>query len=443
MNSLKKLASFWTVCLLACGLATSVYAHDAKVVKLTGDVQVQLPGESEAKPLTADMAIPQGSTIITGPGAEVYVEALPGVVATIKANTTVSVEKLAIEQQGGVVTSQEALLDLKKGSIISTLDPTKKAINHYGVKTPKGVAAARGTVYGTTVTFDAGGEANTSVATLSGTVRLNLSSDPNNPVYVDIPFGQAATAEGAQAATVGTIAEKIAASGQSGLTVEQLLQEAVEAVAANVAANTSAAGGSDTATAVLAAVVSAASSAQPQKADQFVNTAVAAAVSAGSTTGGSTTTSNAAVAAIVGAGVRAAPAAAATISQGAAATVVQTKTTQAAAAARAAGGGDTAATEAAAAAASEAAATLSTIAQTAVNTAAASGSAVNATQITNAVNTGSQQGAAAANAAANVTVTVTPPSVSQPTANTQSSPTINTPQTTVDLPPVSPTSPVR
>jgi hypothetical protein len=441
MNSLKKLASFWAVCLIACGLAASVYAHDAKVVKLTGDVQVQLPGESEAKPLTADMAIPQGSTIVTGPGAEVYVEALPGDVATIKANTTVSIEKLAHEQQGGVVTSQEALLDLKKGNIISTLDPTKKAINHYGVKTPKGVAAARGTVYGTSVTF-AGGESTTTVATMTGVVTLNLGNDSNgDPVLVQVPFGQAATT--AQAgATTASLEAAIAASGQNGLTVAELLQQAVEAVAGNVAANTSAAGGSDTATAVLAAVVSAASSAQPQKADQFVNTAVAAAVSSGSSTSGSTATSNAAVAAIVSAGVQAAPSSAATISQGAAATVVQTKTTQAAAAASASGGDAAAVQQAVAAAVQEAGEALSTITQTAVNTAAAAGSSVSATAITTAVNTGSQTGAAAAAATTNVSVPP-PANVSQPTTSTQQSPVLNTPQTTVDLPPVSPTAPVQ
>ena len=36
---------------------------------------------------------------------------------------------------------------LKQGKVLSTLDPARKAINRYGVRTPKGVAAARGTVY--------------------------------------------------------------------------------------------------------------------------------------------------------------------------------------------------------------------------------------------------------------------------------------------------------
>jgi hypothetical protein len=438
MNSLKKLTSFWAVCLLACGLATSVRAHDAKVVKLTGAVQIQLPGESQAKPLTADMAIPQGSVITTGDTGEVYVETVPGVVATIKANSTVSVEKLDLQQQGGVVTSQEALLDLKKGNVISTLDPTKKSINHYGVRTPKGVAAARGTVYGTSVTFTASGESTTTVATMTGVVTLNLGNDSNgNPVLVDVPFGQAATA-GQAGATTATLEAAIAASGQTGLTVAQLLQEAVEAVAGNVAANTSAANGPDTSTAVLAAVVSAASSAQPEKAAQFVSTAVAAAVSSGSSTGGSTTTSNAAVAAIVSAGVRAAPAAAATISQGAAATVVQTKSTEAAAAARASGGSDAAVAQAVAAATQTVSDTLTTIAQTAVSTAAAVGSNVSAATITASVNIGSQQGAASASITTNVNVTP-PPSVSQPTPDAQqAAPVLTTPNTTVDLPPVSP-----
>src|SRR5690606_18113253 len=130
------------------------------------------------------------------------------------------------------------LLDLKKGNIISTIDPSKKSINNYGVRTPKGVAAARGTVYGTSVTFTADGESNTTVATLNGFVTLNLG----NGVSVDVPFGQVTSGGAADADTLSqTLEAAIAVSGQSGLTVAGLLQEAVNAVAGNVAANTSAA----------------------------------------------------------------------------------------------------------------------------------------------------------------------------------------------------------
>ncbi len=426
---------FFALCAFATGVLASAQAHEATVLKVQGAAEIKLPGQTSSQPVTVGMLVPEGSIITTATGGQVSLETLPGAVATIEAETTVLVEKLSITKQGDTVTSQEAMLDLKKGNIISTLDASKKAVNRYGVRTPKGVAAARGTVYGTSVSFTASGTSNTTVATLDGIVTLNLG----NGVTVDVPFGQAASGGSEQASmTTATLEAAIAASGQSGLTVAALLQEAVAAVAANVAANTSAVGGSDTATAVLAAVVSAASSAQPELASQFTATAVAAAVTTGSATGGSDAATNAAVAAIVESAVRAAPASAATISQSAASTVVETKVTQAAAAATAAGGDATAVAQAVAEANASAAETLTTVTQSAVSAAAAVGSTVSAAAITASVNTGAQQGATTAETVVDVPV-APPPAVAQPSPEAEAPPTTITPPVTpVDLPPVSP-----
>ncbi len=426
MKSFKKLQFFTFLCLFAGGLAVPLSAHEAKAVKVTGSVQVQLPGSTSAQPLTGGMAIPEGALVTTAADGQVYLEALPGVVATIEPNSTVLVEKLEITKAGNQVTSQEALLDLKKGNVISTLDPTKKAINRYGVRTPKGVAAARGTVYGVSVNVSG-----TTVATLSGLVTINLG----NGVTVDIPVGMAVAGD---SDTASTIAAAIADSGQTGLSVEQLLQEAVQAVADNVAANTSAAGGSDTATAVLAAVVNAAASAAPARAAEFAQTAVAAASSSTSATGGNT----AAVAAITEAAVRANPGAATNISQAAANAVVQTKVAEAVAAATASGQDATAAATAGANAASQA---LQAIAQAALAGSNASADSAVAQSIINSVNSGSQQGMAQAvqqqqvvvNTPAPTIVQVTPPPAS-PTPGEAPSTPIVTPPTDPVLPPVSP-----
>ncbi len=437
MKPLPTVRFFFALFAFAAGVLASAHAHQATVLKVQGSAEVQLPGQTTSQPVTVGMVVPEGSTITTAAGGEVYLEAIPGAVATITPETTVLVEKLSVTKQGETVTAQEALLDLKKGNIISTLDAAKKAVNRYGVRTPKGVAAARGTVYGTSVVFTASGTSNTTVATLDGVVTLNLG----NGVTVDVPFGQAASGGSDQAgATTATLEAAIAASGQTGLTVAALLQEAVAAVAGNVAANTSAAGGADTATAVLAAVVSAASSAQPQLAAEFVETAVAAAVTTGSATGGSTAAVNTAVASIVESAVRAAPAAAAAVSQTAAQTVVEVKVTQAAAAAQAAGGDAPAVAQAVAAANASAAETLQTVTQSAVSAAAAVGSPISAAAITASTNTGAQQGASVAETVVNVPV-APPPAVAQPSPGTEAPPTVITPPVTpVDLPPVSPST---
>ena len=243
MNIQRKVLSLFAAGLLMCGFVASAHAHNARVLKVSGDAEITLPGETAAKPLTPGTEVPQGATISTGDKSTVDLETFPGAVATINANASVVVEKLGLTKQGDLVTSQEALLDLKKGNVVSTIDPTKRAINHYGVRTPKGVAAARGTVFGVSVQIEG-----TTVATMHGTVTINL---PNGSVQV--PFGQALTND-----QVTSIAAAAQAAGFSG-TVAQLLNQAVSAVATNVATATGAAGSdSSTATSVLAAVVSAA-----------------------------------------------------------------------------------------------------------------------------------------------------------------------------------------
>ena len=155
---------WFAVFTLFLGIFSFAAADEAKVIKLTGAAEMMLPGATVATPLALNTPIPEGATVTTAAGAELSVEAMPGVIATIKAASTVVVEKLSSVKNGDTITEQTATLNLKQGNIVSTLDPAKKAINRYGVRTPKGVAAARGTVY--SVKVDVTGS---SIATLSGT----------------------------------------------------------------------------------------------------------------------------------------------------------------------------------------------------------------------------------------------------------------------------------
>lgn len=486
MKSLRRVALFLAAGFLAAAWIPFAAAHEAKVVKVTGAASVQLPGETAPKPLTVGMLLPEGAILSTEATGEVYVETFPGAVATLKGATMVALEKLSIETQGGVVTSQEAMLDLKKGNVISTLDPTKKAINHYGVRTPKGVAAARGTVYGVSVNISG-----TSVATLSGTVTLNLG----NNIFVDIPVGSAAMND---STTIQTINSALAAAGQS-ITAQQLLSEAVQAVATNVANSFSAVSDSGTATSVLAAVVSAASAAAPEQAASFTTTAVTAVVATGSSTSGtgtntalaavteaaaraapqsvaevtkaavavvtssaSTTSNNTvALAAVVEGATRADPAAAATVAAAASAQVVETKVSEAVTAAKSAGKTDAEVATAAQTAATSAQSAVQTVAEASFAV-AASASGVQAgtpeaaalantisTQASAGASTGATNAATSTNTTAPVTAptatvdsTVVPQTVVTPsTPATPTTPTPSTvitpPVTPVDLPPVS------
>src|SRR5262249_41930380 len=52
---------------------------------------------------------------------------------------------------GEVVMSRSAILDLKKGTVVSLIDPAKRNVNHYAIRTPKGLAQAHGTSFAVSV----------------------------------------------------------------------------------------------------------------------------------------------------------------------------------------------------------------------------------------------------------------------------------------------------
>ena len=94
-----------------------------------------------------EIKVPQGATITTGAASEVYLQAHTGTVATVKANSSVSLDELSVTTENGRVTRETTAINLKSGNLVSALDPAKRNVNNYQVRTPKGVAAARGTTF--------------------------------------------------------------------------------------------------------------------------------------------------------------------------------------------------------------------------------------------------------------------------------------------------------
>ena len=118
--------------------ASSAVAQDAKIVKIVGQGIATVVHQGASSRATENMALSQNDDITTQAGVEVYIQAYPGAIATVKPNTHVVVANLG---------TNTAELDLKSGNIVSQLDPAKRTSHNYGIRTPKGVAAARGTVY--------------------------------------------------------------------------------------------------------------------------------------------------------------------------------------------------------------------------------------------------------------------------------------------------------
>ena len=191
--------SFYSLFLAAIVSLTAVCAHaaeavsEAVVLKVTGAAQATLPGKAPVD-IKAGDKLPQGTIITTPASAEVEIQVFSGNITTIKPSTSATLNKLSITTSNGAVTKQTAEVGLKVGSVIANLDPSKKAINDYSVRTPKGVASARGTIYQVTVS-------------LNGTVRTYVTTGV--VVFVNAQ-GQAITVPPGYAVEVaadGTIGE--------------------------------------------------------------------------------------------------------------------------------------------------------------------------------------------------------------------------------------------
>jgi hypothetical protein len=144
---------------------------DAFVSSITGSATVLAPGATEAVPLVIGQKLPEGSTVKTGSGANVLIQSHQGIQTGVGAKSLVVVGTHSVSSDG----VRTAVINLKEGTTVSVLDPAKRSVNNYAVRTPKGVAAARGTIYTTTVTLTSGREAVVTVNTVTGSVSFAIA----------------------------------------------------------------------------------------------------------------------------------------------------------------------------------------------------------------------------------------------------------------------------
>lgn len=116
-----------------------------KVTVSVGDVNVTPPGGAPAA-LAAGDIVAVGSTITTGAGARAVIVMTPRSAIRVGENSTVVIEEVVETANPPKVT-----LDLKDGSLGALLKPGAGAEMDFKIKTPSGIAAARGTYYAVVV----------------------------------------------------------------------------------------------------------------------------------------------------------------------------------------------------------------------------------------------------------------------------------------------------
>lgn len=263
----------------------------ATITAVSGAAFVTAPG-GRAGVAMVGQKISVGAVIRTGLDGQLSLETHPGIVAVVAANSTVEVEKLSVSANG----MRNALLDLKSGSLASSLDPARKSENNFGIRTAKGLALARGTTLTVTVNGN-----NYQVAVVAGTVTVNWGGQIINIVgsttaSVTTNIGGVVTTASLGAALAGgnttTLTEALTAAAAAVATVATTASDVTSVI--NVIAT--AAATSPGAAATVASATAAATGAA------VTNTTLVAAAGSGGTTAVASTISTAAVTSATAAG---------------------------------------------------------------------------------------------------------------------------------------------
>jgi hypothetical protein len=124
-------------------ISTLVLSHAAEttVLAVVGNAETKISENSEWSTLATGDIIPVGSTIKTHEDSTVFLNPLVGVTSTVLENS-----ELVISNVESATGSQSAMLDLIRGSLENDLD-VKEMKTDFQVRTPQGVASARGTIF--------------------------------------------------------------------------------------------------------------------------------------------------------------------------------------------------------------------------------------------------------------------------------------------------------
>lgn len=150
MQLSNRLVLTWIAVLAFAGVGGGLFAQNpaptsGKVTVSVGDVKVTPPGGA-AKALAAGEIVAVGSTVTTGAGARAVIVMTPRSAIRVGENSTVVIEEVV-----EAATPPKVTIDLKDGSLGALLKPGAGAEMDFKIKTPSGIAAARGTFYAVVV----------------------------------------------------------------------------------------------------------------------------------------------------------------------------------------------------------------------------------------------------------------------------------------------------
>jgi hypothetical protein len=168
---------------LAFSMGTlSLLAENVVVTSSTGLVTSQAPGEASARPVVKGDILNLGTRIATGDDGRVSFTPSPGVNSFAASNSDFVLESSSEAPASDGTVKHKTTLSLTKGTIISDLKKPAGVSYDYSIRTPKSIAAARGTTF--TVSINELGVENVIVA--NGTVSTTFA----NGTVISLTAGQ-------------------------------------------------------------------------------------------------------------------------------------------------------------------------------------------------------------------------------------------------------------
>ncbi len=124
---------------------------EAKLLQLRGGVHLLDAETGTGRVAAAGARLRTGAVISTAADGEAFVQAYPGAIAVVQPGSVVALADLAITMRNGAPVKQSVVLELRAGGVVSAIDPAKKTVDEYAIRTPQGTASAQGTSFFTSV----------------------------------------------------------------------------------------------------------------------------------------------------------------------------------------------------------------------------------------------------------------------------------------------------
>lgn len=131
--------------------APSARAFDATVKSVKGRVQAAAPGAKEFAPLREGQKLAPGTTVATGADGEAVIVTTPGAAVHVQPSSRVVLQFNEFRSEGGKIANRKTVVDLQDGTLSALISKNDPKTTRFEVRTPQGVAAARGTFFGVTV----------------------------------------------------------------------------------------------------------------------------------------------------------------------------------------------------------------------------------------------------------------------------------------------------